>query len=40
MHLREVYRFQGHYMNAFGTLQDMVEARDWLTARAQEAGVA
>jgi len=32
--------YQGHYMNAFGTLQDMVEARDYLTACAQKAGVA
>jgi sugar phosphate isomerase/epimerase len=32
--------FKGHYTNAFGTLEDMLAARDYLAARAKEAGVA
>jgi sugar phosphate isomerase/epimerase len=32
--------FTGHYMCAFGTLEDMLAARDDLVARAREAGVA
>lgn len=31
--------FTGHYMNAFGTLDDMNAARDYLVDRAREAGV-
>ena len=31
--------FKGHYTNAFGTLEDRLAARDYLVARAQEAGV-
>lgn len=32
--------FQGHFMNAFGTPDDRANARDFLAARAREAGVA
>jgi hypothetical protein len=32
--------FQGHYMKAFGTLQDMIEARDDLASCAKKAGAA
>ena len=32
--------YQGHCMNVFGTLQDMVEALDYLAACARETGVA
>ncbi len=32
--------FNGHYMNAFGSLSDMNNARDYLVARAEDAGVA
>ena len=32
--------FNGHYMNAFGSLADMNNARDYLVARAEDAGVA
>ena len=32
--------FQGHYMNAFGTLQDMQDARALMVAQARAAGVA
>lgn len=32
--------FSGHYMNAFGSLDDMNNARDYLVARAKDAGVA
>jgi sugar phosphate isomerase/epimerase len=35
----EAKGFRGHYMNAFGTLEDMLAARDDLAARAREAGV-
>jgi sugar phosphate isomerase/epimerase len=31
--------FTGHYTNAFGTLEDMLAARDYLAARAAESGV-
>jgi hypothetical protein len=31
--------FKGHYMNAFGTLDDMLTARGYLVKRAAEAGV-
>jgi len=31
--------FTGHYTNAFGSLDDMLAARDYLAARAAEAGV-
>ena len=31
--------FTGHYTNAFGTLDDMLAARDYLAAKAAEAGV-
>jgi len=32
--------FRGHYTNAFGSLDDMLAGRDYLVARAREAGVA
>lgn len=32
--------FSGHYMNQFGSLEDMLEGRDYLVARALKAGVA
>ena len=32
--------FSGHYMNGFGTLQDMLDGRDYMLARAREADVA
>jgi sugar phosphate isomerase/epimerase len=31
--------FTGHYMNAFGTLDDMLTARGYLVKKAAEAGV-
>jgi sugar phosphate isomerase/epimerase len=31
--------FSGHYMNQFGSLQDMLDGRDYLVERAREAGV-
>ena len=31
--------FKGHYTNAFGSLEDMLEGRDYLVSRAAEAGV-
>ena len=31
--------FTGHYMNQFGSLQDMLDGRDYLVARARETGV-
>lgn len=31
--------FKGHYTNAFGSLEDMLAGRDYLVARAHEAGV-
>lgn len=31
--------YKGHYTNAFGTLEDMAGARDYLVDRAREAGV-
>lgn len=31
--------FKGHYTNAFGSLEDMLAGRDYLLARAREAGV-
>jgi sugar phosphate isomerase/epimerase len=31
--------FKGHYTNAFGSLDDMLAGRDYLVARAREAGV-
>jgi sugar phosphate isomerase/epimerase len=36
----EAKGFKGHYTNAFTTLDDMLWARDYLVAAAQEAGVA
>jgi sugar phosphate isomerase/epimerase len=36
----EATGFAGHYMNQFGTLDDMLQGRDYLVARAEEAGVA
>ena len=36
----EATGFTGHYMNAFGTLDDMNEARDYLVDCAADAGVA
>lgn len=36
----EAAGFKGHYMNAFGTLEDMLIGREFEVARAQEAGVA
>lgn len=35
----EAKGFKGHYMNAFGSPDDMLAARDYLAARAREAGV-
>ncbi|MBM3358942.1 MAG: sugar phosphate isomerase/epimerase [Betaproteobacteria bacterium] len=35
----EAKGFRGHYTNAFGTLEDMLAARDYLVDRAREAGV-
>ena len=35
----EAKGFNGHYMNQFGSLEDMLEGRDYLVARAKEAGV-
>ncbi|MDA7946154.1 MAG: sugar phosphate isomerase/epimerase [Hyphomicrobiaceae bacterium] len=32
--------FTGHYMNGFGTPQDMLDGREYMLARAREAGVA
>ena len=32
--------YTGHYTNGFGTIDDMIRARDYLVARAKEAGVA
>jgi len=43
--LRDMFRriegkgFTGHYTNAFGTLDDMLAARDYLVAKAAAAGV-
>ena len=31
--------FKAHYTNAFGSLDDMLAGRDYLVARAREAGV-
>ena len=31
--------FAGHYMNAFGSLEDMLSGRDDLVRRAAEAGI-
>jgi len=31
--------YRGHYTNAFGSLDDMLAGRDYLVARAREAGV-
>jgi sugar phosphate isomerase/epimerase len=36
----EATGFRGHYMNQFGSLEDMLEGRKYLVARAAEAGVA
>jgi len=36
----EASGFAGHYTNAFGSLEDMIEARDYLVAQARAAGVA
>jgi sugar phosphate isomerase/epimerase len=36
----EAKGFSGHYMNQFGSLDDMLEGRDYLVARAREVGVA
>ncbi len=35
----EATGFSGHYMNGFGTPQDMLDGRDYMLARAREAGV-
>lgn len=35
----EAAGFTGHYMNQFGTLEDMLEARDYLVDKAAAAGV-
>ena len=35
----EAKGFEGHYMNQFGSLQDMLDGREYLVARADEAGV-
>ncbi len=37
--LLEEKGFTGHYMNQFGSLQDMLDGRDYLVARAGDAGV-
>jgi len=31
--------FKGHYINAFGTLEDRLDARDYLVGKAKEAGI-
>ena len=31
--------YQGHYMNGFGSMEDMLEGRDYMVARAREAGL-
>ena len=31
--------YEGHYTNGFGTIDDMLAGRDYMLARAQEAGV-
>ena len=36
----EARGFKGHYTNAFGTLDDMLAARDYLVNKARAAGVA
>ncbi|WP_254453649.1 sugar phosphate isomerase/epimerase [Siccirubricoccus sp. G192] len=36
----EAKGFRGHYMNAFGSLEDMQAARHWMVERARQAGVA
>ncbi len=36
----EAKGFKGHYMNAFGTLDDMLAGRDYLLKKARDAGVA
>ena len=35
----EAKGFKGHYMNQFGTLQDMLDARPYLVAEAAKMGV-
>jgi sugar phosphate isomerase/epimerase len=35
----EAKGFSGHYMNQFGSLQDLLDGRDYLVERAREAGV-
>jgi len=35
----EASGFQGHYMNGFGSLQDMLDGREFMLERAREAGV-
>jgi sugar phosphate isomerase/epimerase len=35
----EGHGFRGHYTNAFGTLEDRLAARDYLVAKAREAGI-
>jgi sugar phosphate isomerase/epimerase len=35
----EAKGYRGRYMNAFGSLEDMQAARDYLVAKAREAGV-
>jgi len=35
----EATGFKGHYMNGFGTIEDMLAGRDYIVARAEEAGV-
>ncbi len=36
----EAKGYKGHYMNAFGSMDDMLAARDYLEAQARKAGVA
>jgi sugar phosphate isomerase/epimerase len=36
----EAKGFRGHYMNQFGSLEDMLEGRNYLVEKAREAGVA
>jgi len=31
--------YQGHYMNGFGSIEDMLKGRDYMVARAREAGL-
>jgi alpha/beta superfamily hydrolase len=31
--------YQGHYMNGFGTIDDMLAGRDYMVDRARDAGL-